>query len=240
MLGLLATYKDFPEETAARLLSNDLLIDRLRVTQNDEQFQVQIESAIASENQALLEDRAALAKQVETLRTDKERAEKDLEQQRQMAAMEVTKAREVIQAKEREKETLAASHRDAKAKAKDASAKLAEIETAKNTAEKKAHQEAERRRKGEARALRTVKIASIIVAILVAIVFGLTINSVWKWDWLLRHPNSYGLQGCLYLMVAFGIVGLWVKPWRNVLWLTGILGLLFVILQLLGGPNKAP
>lgn len=138
MLGLLAAYKDFPEETAAKLLSNDLLIDRLRATQNDDQFQAQVESAITSENQTLLEERASLAKKVETLRADKERTEKELTEQKQAAEAEVSKAQEVIQGHKKEMEILAASQRDAEAKAKDASAKLVEMTAAKDAAEKTA------------------------------------------------------------------------------------------------------
>ncbi|MGA3085150.1 MAG: hypothetical protein ABSE95_10185 [Thermodesulfobacteriota bacterium] len=219
MLGLLAAYKDFPEETAAKLLSNDMLIDTLRAAENDEQFQAQVESAIAAENQVLLEERGALARQVEALRSDKERAEKELEEQKQAAAMEVAKAQKAIQAKDKETETLAASKRDAEAKAKDASAKLDEV---------------------EARALRTAKIASIIVALFVSLTFELVVHNVWRWDWLLRHPNSYGLQGCICLMASFGIMGLLVRSWRKALWVTGVFGVFFVALQILGGPTKTP
>jgi len=127
MLSLLAAYKDFPEETAARLLSNGLLIDRLRAAQDDEQFQAQVESAIASENQTLLEERAALAKQVETLQADKERTEKELTEQKQAA-----------EAHKKETDTLTASKRDMEAKAKDASAKLVEMTAAKEATEKAA------------------------------------------------------------------------------------------------------
>jgi ABC-type multidrug transport system fused ATPase/permease subunit len=230
MLGLLAAYKDFPEETAARLLSNDLLIDRLRSTQDDEQFQAQVESAIASENQSLLEERAALAKQVETLRSDKERTEKELTEQKQAAAGEAAKAQETVRAKEKEVETLAASYKNAEAKAQDALAKSTET---KNAADKATAEV-------EARALRTAKITSIVVAILAAAVFELVIHGVWRWDWLLRHPNSYSLQACLCAVVAIGIVGLWVKPWEKWLWAIGFPGVAFVLLSLLGGPGETP
>lgn len=105
MLSLLAAYKDFPEETAARLLSNDLLIERLRATRDDAQFQAEVESAIASENQSLLEERAALAEQV-------------------------TRAQNQLQQNKKEMEVLAAAKRDADAKAKDASGKVVEITAA--------------------------------------------------------------------------------------------------------------
>ncbi|MEW6263878.1 MAG: cell envelope integrity protein TolA [Thermodesulfobacteriota bacterium] len=240
MLGLLAAYKDFSEEIAARFLSNDLLIDRLRATQNDEQFQAQVESAIASEYQTLLEERAAMAKQFEALRSDKERVEEELEQQKQLEATEIAKMQETIRTKEKETKTLAASYKDAEEKAKDTSTKLAEMTAAKDAAEKATRQEVELRLAMEASALRNTKIASIIVALLSILTFELVVHNVWKWDWLLRHPNSYGLQGCLCLMAAFGIVGLWVKPWRKALWVTGVFGVLFVTLQILGGPGKTP
>ena len=138
MLGLLAAYKDFPEETAIRLLSNDLLIDSLRATQDDEKFQAQVESAIASENQALLEERAALSRQVEALRADKEHIEKELAAEKAAAASEAAKAQEAIQANKKAIETLAADHRAAEAKAKEASAKLSEMIAANEAAEKSA------------------------------------------------------------------------------------------------------
>jgi hypothetical protein len=240
MLSLLAAYKDIPEETAARLLSNDLLIDHLRAAQDDEQFQAQVESAIASENQSLLEERAALARQIETLRSEKEQAEKELEQQKQAAATEAAKARDLIQAKEKASEELASFKHNAEAKAEEASLKLTAIATAKTSAEKSAKQEAEQRQEGEKKLLRTAKVASVIVALLVSLLFEVAIHGLWRWDWLLRHPNSYGLQGCLCLMASFGIAGMWVKPWRKVLWAVGFLGVLFVGLQILGGPGRTP
>lgn len=112
MLGLLSTYKNFPEETAARLLSNDILIDTLRTAENEEQFQAQVESAIATENQALLEERAALSRQVEALRSDKGRTDKELEDLKHVAAVESAKAKEEEQAKE--KETAARKHAEEK------------------------------------------------------------------------------------------------------------------------------
>jgi len=235
MLGLLAAYEDFPEETAVRLLSNDLLIDHLRTAENDEQFQSQVESAIASENQALIEERAAMARQSESLKADKERAEREVKDQKQIAATAAAEAQGVIRAKEKETATLVASQQEVEAKAKDASAKLEKMQ-----AEKATEKEAKRRRDVEERSLYTAKIASIIVATLVSLTFVLVLHNVWRWDWLLKHPKSYGLQGCICLMASFGIVGLWVRPWRKALWVTGGSGVLFVLLQILGGPVETP
>jgi type IV secretory pathway TrbD component len=41
-------------------------------------------------------------------------------------------------------------------------------------------------------------------------------------------------------MFLFGIVGLGVKQWRNTLWGVGFFGVLFVMLQILGGVNPSP
>lgn len=194
MLNLLACYKDFPEETAARLLSNDLLIDRLRAVENDDQFQEQVESAISAENQALIEERAALARQVDLLKIDKGQVEKELGQQKQ-------EAEKLIIAKD-----------DAQ----------------------------ERAQRAETKTLLVLKFTSIIIALFISLLFLVVIHSVWRWDWLLSHPSSYGLQGCLCFMAIFGIVGLCVKPWRKSLWGVGVSGILFVVLQILGGPAKAP
>lgn len=236
MLGLLSAYKDFPEETAARLLSNDLLINHLRSAENDEQFKEQVESAITSENQALIEERAAMARQIDSLKTDKARAEREAEKQMEEAA----RSRTLIEHKNREAEELVASKGAAETKVKQVTAKLSEAEAARTAAENTARQEVDYRREAENRALLISKVSSIIVALLVSLAFEIVVHGVWRWDWLLRHPNSYGLQGCICLMASFGIVGLWVKPWRKALWLIGVFGVLFVGLQILGGPDKAP
>lgn len=240
MLGLLAAYKDFPEETAARLLSNDMLIDRLRAAENDEQFKAQVESAIALENQGLLEERATMERQIESLKDDKESVQQELERLKQEAATEAIKAQGLLKEKKKEADELVASKGDAEAQAKEMREKVSAIEAARILAENVARQEADRRREAEKQALHTAKVASIIVALLVSLIFEVVIHSIWRWDWLLRHPNSYGLQGSLCLMASFGIVGLWVRPWRRALWGVGLFGVLFGALQILGGPAKNP
>lgn len=219
MLSLISSYATLPEKTVAKLLSNDLLINSLRYAKNDEQFQKSVDSAIASENQALLEESVAKEKQIESLKTDKERAEKELEKQKQVASVEATEAQEIIYAKDKEIEALAASKRNAEAEAKATSVKLNEMET---------------------RTLRTTKCVSIVASVFLILLFEFLINTIWRWDWLLNHNNSYGLQGCICLIFSCGNVGCWVKPWRKYLWASSVfLGLLGTLFQLLGGPTKS-
>jgi len=82
MLSILASYKDVPEETAFKMLSNDVLLDKLKTTTDDKQFAECVEAAFVEENKNLLEEKAAMAKQLEkekNARTEKEKtaAEKE-------------------------------------------------------------------------------------------------------------------------------------------------------------------
>ena len=105
--------------------------------------------------------------------------------------------------------------------------------------EKKGRQDAEGEKAiAQIGTLRMAKTAGLAVSFLSVVVFELAIHSVLSWPWLLNHSNSYGLQGCISFMLFFGMLGLWVKPWRKVLWAVGFFGVLFVALQILGGPNK--
>lgn len=60
MLSILASFENFPEATAIKLLSNDLLIEQLQQTENDEQFQKMVEDAIVHENEDLIEEKELL------------------------------------------------------------------------------------------------------------------------------------------------------------------------------------
>jgi NADH:ubiquinone oxidoreductase subunit 3 (subunit A) len=107
-----------------------------------------------------------------------------------------------------------------------------------DAADKALQDEQKLRFETDASALRTAKVTSILVAILLFVIFELVVHCTWRWEWLLSHSNSYGLQGCLFFMTVFGIVGLWVRPWRNALWVTGLFTVGCVALALLGGQGQ--
>ena len=65
MLAILASYQDVPEETASRLLTNDLLLDRLQGIEGDLEFKEAVEGALVEENRELLEEREYLRKEAE-------------------------------------------------------------------------------------------------------------------------------------------------------------------------------
>ncbi len=236
MLGLLALYKDFPEETAARLLSNDLLISNLRSAGNDIQFQAEVESAIALENQALIEERAAMEILIETLRGQNERAEHVIEEQKKEAAAEAIRAKEQIEAKRQESEKFAAVARAAEIRAEKASAQLAQTETAKASAEKIADGLEDARQKAEKKQRRYAILAALGASSLLIVLFEVLVYQL-PWIWLRNHPNSFGLQGAMWFMILSFVVGLFRPDWRKVWGVTVFVAIIATLLTLLGGPT---
>ena len=102
MLSLLTAYKDLPEETARRLVTNDLLIDKLRTLKSDEEFEAEIDSAIAAENVDLAEEKRALSEALEAERVAKQAAVARLEAQAAEAE------RRAVESEEKLKEEAAA------------------------------------------------------------------------------------------------------------------------------------
>lgn len=65
MLQILATYKEVPEQTAMKMLANDLLLDQLRSEHDERRFEEQVEVAFVQENRNLLEEKAALEQELQ-------------------------------------------------------------------------------------------------------------------------------------------------------------------------------
>ena len=78
LLSLLANYADFPEPTAAKLLSNDVLLEQLETVEDDVKFQEAVEAEIVNQNNSLLEEKAQLEQQLEIEKQEKQRQEKVL------------------------------------------------------------------------------------------------------------------------------------------------------------------
>lgn len=217
MLGLLATYKDFPEETATKLLSNDLLINQLRTTENDREFQKKVESAIALENQALLEEHEAMAKQIDALKGDKERAGRRIRDKEVSAAAQVSKAKGQLQVKDTESKKLIAS---------------------KQEAEDKVDQESKARSKAERSADRNANLAATGFAAALVVGFEM-VTYLLPWKGLKDHPNSYGLQATVCIAIVSLMIGLFRPDKRKFWWVMVLLGSVFVAVALLGGPDIA-
>ena len=206
MLSILASYGDFPEETAVKMLANDLLLTELQNKETDEEFHKTVDSAFAKEIASLSEQTDVLKKQLAKETDEKKVLSKSVfAMQQQLQEMKKGSADSIEASKQKESQPIA-------------------------MVEKPIKQEPEKTH---------TKRDGCIIAFLVAIVFELSIHSsVLRWDWLLNHTNSYGLQVGFSFLILFGILGLMVPSWRKVCWIMGGIAILATIIQLLGGPTK--
>ncbi len=243
MLSILAGYKDIPEETALKMMVNDLVNAELQNKKTDEEFNEAIEAALAKENASLIEEKVLLAKQLAIEKDGRELRERELAtatqslQEKERAIVDQEKSlREKEQAiiafenqsqqhDQRIRETVEQILKEQREK-QEAKARIEQIEQKKNEAEQIA--------------LRTQKNAYLVIATLAVLLLESVVNYLFPLNWLMKHPNSYGLQGCISLTFFFGILGFGVKAWRKSLWFVGIFGLLTVALSILGGPANTP
>lgn len=70
LIAVLASYKELPEETLIKVLSNKLLIDQLRTIENSKEFQEYVESSIVAENASLFNEKISLQTQLEQAKID--------------------------------------------------------------------------------------------------------------------------------------------------------------------------
>lgn len=245
MASILAGYRDIPEETAVKMLTNDALIAELQTKRTDQEFEATVESALAKENAQLSEEKAALEKQLESAAQSQQRAAQNAnatikvhettiaDQERVLA-----ERHETIQAKDRTIDDLTAAKTEKEKTANDALAKAAkskeDLEKAQNAAAGLEKLLATERSRGERKAKQT----GILVGALAVLVFELIICRVYPVTWILEHPNSYGLQVGVSIMIFCGILGAWVKPWRTWCWTVGAFGLLVAVIPMLGGPKQ--
>lgn len=82
------------------------------------------------------------------------------------------------------------------------------------------------------------KVLAGLLGLSLGALFLVGINYVYPWKWLTSNPNGYGLQACMFCGLVIAIVGAFVREWSKFLWLTLLPGVVFVLLQILGGPKQ--
>jgi len=224
MLSILAGYKGFPEDTAVKMLSNDLLIDHLRRVENDQEFQEYIESAIVAENAELAEEKASLSDHLEQERIEKLEAKEQLDQISKQREEERSKAEQA----QRKYEQI---HEEDKEQIEKISEEVERERQLREKAEKQVT-EFENKTKTIYKAILTIAISVFLIVIFELITYLL------PWGWLVNHKNSYGLQASIDAILVLGISGLFIQKWRKLCWIVAGLPILLGILQLLGGPIK--
>ncbi len=256
MASILASYNDIPEETATKMLANDLLIAALQTKRTDVEFEQTIESALAAENTYLVEEKMHLAKQLEAEKQEHEAKQRELDaekaqheaKQRELDSKseilrsreeELAKKEQMLNTKDVTIKRLEAQSEDVSHKAREAAQQVVKEQQEKLSAERQVEELKQAKVIAERNTLRTAKIASVLTGLLAVGLFELVIHIVLPWRWLLEHPNGYGLQCCLSVSIFSLILGLWVKPWRKTIWVVVIAGAVFTAFEILGG-RKPP
>lgn len=218
MLSILSGYKDFPEETAKRMLSNDILIDQLRKAENDEIFQEHVEAAIVNENALLLNEKATLKSKFEMKQKEKDEVVRRLEQTNKIARQNEEKYRlELEERRNAEKEASTAK-------------------TEKQKAEDIAIKERKKRVTTEQKLQITISILAFLLGFITIGIFEWLLYKL-PWTWLITHPNSYGLQGSIDLLLLSIFLIIFIPKWRKHVLLPLGISILGIICTLLGGPK---
>ncbi len=208
MLNIIAGYKGFPEETARRMLSNDILIQRLQTAENDEVFQQYVEIAIVEQNESLLEEKAQIEARWEE--------EKRIRKQTEEGLKTETEARQLTEQQVRDLNQRLLEEKAIRSEAEDHSKELAKQLVAEKD-------------KGK-------KIISLVSFVLVSattvIVFEILIFS-FPWSWLLNHINSVILQIAINLWFVVGIAAIFLKKHRAKIIFSGLFPLATTLIGLL-------
>lgn len=236
MLQILATYKDVPEQTAMKMLANDLLLDRLRTELNDIKFAEQVEAAFIEENKNLLEEKSALAQELQNQKLralEHEKAQKDAEQRAQEAERLTWEAKKEAEEEKQNRVTLERELERQKLCVNEHRKAMESAEQRAQEAERlasEAHGD-KKQAKGEAFLMRILAgIAFSIIA-----VGGCIIPAhIFSWDFLLSHKNSIPLQISISAIIISIIMWIFVRELRTWSFWGIIISLLICLLQLSG------
>jgi hypothetical protein len=233
MLQILASYKEVPEQTAMKMLANDLLLDQLRSEHDEARFADQVETAFVEENRNLLEEKAALEQE---LKRQKALAEEEAKKRKKDRAEFEGKNKELGKAITESTQQLDAASRAIAEHEKTASDAVQRARTAEQSASEareKAAQEATEKTKAASEAFYMRAIAGFACGAFVVVVF-LGLAHALPWGWLVSHKNAVPLQICLSATFLLGFVGLFVNAWRKWCWRFVLFTLFGTLLSLMG------
>lgn len=223
MAALLSSFKGMTEELATKLLSNDLLIGKLRNFILDEvTFKEQIELAIVEEHAELEEDYSLLHEKLEnSIKTNSE-----------LSSSIVSIEKELEKERKNEKSLLAEL----------------ELNKAKSSMENNQNQENEKRLIEEKEELNRLIIKEreehknrlkILITAFLSIVlitaFEITVYKV-NWKWFINHSNIIGLQGCVCLLIPLILTSIIIPKYRKSTNFTGLaVVIISIILSIIDG-----
>ena len=219
IITILNTYSDISEETAVRILSNSMLTESLKnVDASSQEFAEAIESALARDNELLLEEK-------EALKREKEEALKRAALEERMRK----KTEEELKQIEEEKEAAESLAQEKKLQASQKEQRLRELQRELQQKDKSLQKLAEDKEKYD-RYLRLMMGTIVAISGLILIF----ILPHWlDWRWLNDHQRSLGLKASALLALAGLIWAIFDKD--RLKWSLGavVLGAALVFIQLL-------
>jgi hypothetical protein len=233
LLSLLSSYEQITEDTAAMLVANELLLERLKKSKNDHEFAHFVDAALMAENANLFEDLIVLKQELDANRIAKDNADETNAAALLKAEDDRTQIALAKSAIENTAEGLLAELDQVKVQSASQIDKL-------TTAAELAQASATETRKTLDQVVDCLCVAGTLLsgfgfAALCEYIVGLA-----QWQWLLTHPNSYSLRIAAYLVVTLFVAGLLRSKWRKGLWAgsLGFAALLLLLISLIGGPTK--
>jgi len=211
MLSYLATFGDLPEETAAKMLSNDVVLGQLSAADSDGEIASIMDSELVRLNQQLVEESAALAAQVQDSTARQSELEKESKRLREEAA-----ANERVAA-ERTEEAVRAieAARDAD-QARQAAKEEAKQGALEHDKQMKRLWAAERERARQAHVA-----AALVAALVLAIHLILWLGVGWP-QWLVSHDRALAMELLILAGVVAGAIAIFEAGWRRYLIGTGL------------------
>jgi len=213
MLQILATYKEVPEETAMKMMANDLLLDQLKTATSDAQFEEQVEVAFVEENRNLIEERVYLEQLIKNekaaLQAEKQKRFEEQaihEREKQELASSITTAEKYIEIAKR-----SAEEKDLLALEATERAQKAEGEA--ERAHGKAEREVIENESAQKLALKMTKLTGLAFGICLILLFML-IAHVLPWNWMIKHNNSISIQISISGILLLFPLGL-PPPWYS-------------------------
>lgn len=197
VLSYLATYGDLPEQTAVRILTDELLLGRLKGVEEDSaEFAEIMERALEEDHVQLAEEHQALKARFEDERTASGAAIADAQRQLDAHAGElerVTSDADTRIAEAREEERARADEQ-----VRAVEAQKQQVERQVTALQRRLDAEDERR----ARRRRWLRYGEVIVGWLMVTVAAVIVPHVVQWHWLLHHDHQVGIYLGFYLVTG--------------------------------------
>jgi hypothetical protein len=200
VLGYLATFADVSEETATRILANEVLLGRLRdLKTNSAEFREVVDSTLAKDNKELLQENQRLLEQAQSSKSARQDAEGQVQTREQLIARQQQLLQEKESLARRQREELDATTRQLETANEARSveeARASKLEEELTSTRRTLQQETERRRSAQLRFRTAVACIFWIFGIVALVASSLYV------PWLAQHTRKIGVLVCGGLMIS--------------------------------------